>query len=187
MPQHLLDAFARHMVLAGETANTCASDITHGLRAFLAAVKGKRTVFFCGNGGSAASSQHFAAELVGRYVKERGPLPAVALTTDTSALTAIGNDYGFEYIFSRQLEALGKKGDLLIALSTSGASENVLNVLKAARRKKIKTIVLTGAKGARLRKAADTCIVVPSGETARIQEMHDLILHTWCEALDAEY
>lgn len=181
------DAFDRHVALAEKTEQHCRRDIKAGERLFVGATTGGRTVFFCGNGGSAASSQHFAAELVGRYVKERGPLPSLALTTDTSALTAIGNDYGFERIFSRQIEALGEKGDLLIALTTSGASPNVLHALKAARRKKMKTVALTGASGTGLRKAADVCIAVPSKETARIQEMHDLILHSWCEALDAEY
>lgn len=181
------NAAARHTALLSEAEAQCGADIERGCRLFVGAAKNGRMVFFCGNGGSAASSQHFAAELLGRYVKERGPLPGVSLTTDTSAITAIGNDYGFEQIFSRQLEALGKKGDLLVALSTSGASKNVLNALKAARARKMKTILLAGAKGAKRRRVADVCIAVPSKETARIQEMHDLILHAWCEKLDEQF
>lgn len=142
-------------------------------------------IFICGNGGSAADAQHFAAELTGRFERERRALPAVALTTDTSAITAIGNDYGFEFIFSRQLEALARPGDLLIGISTSGNSGNVLKAVSYAKANQIKTIGLLGRDGGQLAKAVDVAVVVPSERTARIQEMHILIVHIWCEMLDA--
>ena len=150
-----------------------------------ATLKSGHTVFACGNGGSAADSQHFAAELVARYKKNRKALRALALTTDSSALTAIGNDYGFEHIFTRQLEALGTRGDVLVAFTTSGSSRNVLQAIKQAKKQKMRVIVLTGAKGAGLKNIADVCIVVPSTETARVQEVHQLVYHAWCEYIDA--
>jgi len=141
--------------------------------------------FICGNGGSAADAQHFAAELTGRFERERRAWPSVALTTDTSALTAIGNDYGFDHVFSRQLEALGRPGDLLIAISTSGNSRNVLQAVAHAKGNGIATIGLLGRDGGQLARAVDHALVIPSQRTARIQEMHILILHIWCEMLDA--
>lgn len=141
--------------------------------------------FICGNGGSSADAQHFAAELTGRFERERRGWPAVALTTDTSALTAIGNDYGFDYVFSRQLEALGRKGDLLIAISTSGNSPNVRQAVAYAKANGISTIALLGRDGGQLAREVDHALIVPSQRTARIQEMHILILHIWCEMLDA--
>ena len=141
--------------------------------------------FICGNGGSAADAQHFAAELTGRFERERRAWPAVALTTDTSALTAIGNDYGFDHVFSRQLEALGRPGDLLIAISTSGNSRNVLQAVAHAKANGIATIGLLGRDGGQLAREVDHALVIPSERTARIQEMHILILHIWCEMLDA--
>lgn len=148
-------------------------------------IQNSSKIFICGNGGSAADAQHFAAELTGRFERERRALPAVALTTDTSAITAIGNDYGFEFIFSRQLEALARPGDLLIGISTSGNSGNVLKAVSYAKANQIKTIGLLGRDGGQLAKAVDVAVVVPSERTARIQEMHILIVHIWCEMLDA--
>ncbi len=142
-------------------------------------------VFACGNGGSAADAQHFAAELTGRFETERKGLPGMALTTDTSALTAIGNDYGFEQIFARQLQALAAPGDLLLALSTSGHSPNVLTAVDYARGHDIATIGLLGRDGGALAAAVDLALIVPSPRTARIQEMHILILHLLCETIDA--
>lgn len=130
----------------------------------------------CGNGGSAADAQHFAAEFVGKFREKRAPLPAIALTTDTSALTAIGNDFSFSEIFSRQVEAIGVKGDVLMGISTSGESANVLRAVTSARAKGMKTIGLSGAKGA-LQHAVDIAIVVPSESTPRIQEVHEFIGH----------
>lgn len=144
-------------------------------------------VLLCGNGGSAADAQHIAAELVGRFVIERKGLPAIALTTDTSALTAIGNDYGYDVVFSRQVEALGRPGDVLIAITTSGRSKNVVAAAAAARAQGMKVVALTGAAGRDFVAACDAGVAVPAGETARIQECHIAIGHVWCELVDAEH
>ena len=143
-------------------------------------------VLICGNGGSAADAQHIAAELVGRYERQRRAWPAIALTTDTSALTAISNDYGYEEVFARQVEALAIADDLLLALSTSGTSANVLKAVKKAREIGCKTIALTGAGGERLASLCDLAVVVPAARTARVQECHITIGHLWCELIDAE-
>ena len=141
-------------------------------------------ILVCGNGGSAADAQHFAAELSGRYLKERRALAGLALTTDSSALTAIGNDYGFDRVFSRQVEALGRPGDLLVGISTSGNSPNVLLAVEAAKGLGMRTLGLLGRDGGKLRDAVDEALVVPSAVTARIQEVHQIVYHFWCEALD---
>ncbi len=142
-------------------------------------------VLVCGNGGSAADAQHIAAEFVGRYEIERIALPSIALTTDTSALTALANDYSFERIFARQVEALGRPGDCLIAISTSGNSPNVIAAAMTARSIGATVIGLTGANGKKLASLTDACIMVPSERTARIQEGHITIAHIWCEMVDA--
>ncbi|HUN74969.1 MAG TPA: SIS domain-containing protein [Steroidobacteraceae bacterium] len=141
-------------------------------------------VMLCGNGGSAADSQHIAAELIGRFVKDRKSLPAIALTTDTSALTAIANDYGFEDIFARQVTGLGQPGDCLVAISTSGNSRNVIRAAEAARAGGIHTIGLLGRDGGELLKLCDVPIVVPSRTTARIQEAHIFIGHALCALIE---
>jgi len=141
-------------------------------------------ILFCGNGGSAADSQHLAAELTGRYLKNRPALAAVALTVDSSALTAIGNDFGFETIFSRQVQALGRPGDALLALSTSGNSPNVVAAVQAARALGMITVGLTGAGGGALGDLCDLCIRVPSRDTPRIQEMHIAVGHMICELIE---
>ncbi len=141
-------------------------------------------IIFCGNGGSAADSQHLAAELTGRYQKNRAAMPGIALTTDTSALTAIANDFGFESVFSRQVEALGKPGDLLIAISTSGNSENIIRAVKMALDKDMKVVGMTGKNKGRLDELANLVLHVPSSKTARIQEMHILAGHIWCEMVE---
>jgi len=143
-------------------------------------------VLLCGNGGSAADAQHIAAELVGRYERQRRAWPAIALTTDTSALTAISNDYGYEEVFARQVEALATANDVLLALSTSGTSANVLKAVQKARDIGCKTIALTGAAGEPLASACDLAVVVPAERTARVQECHITIGHLWCELIDAE-
>lgn len=145
-----------------------------------------RSVLLFGNGGSAADAQHIAAEFVGRYVEDRPALPAVALTTDSSALTAIGNDYGFEQVFARQVRALGRPGDLAIGISTSGTSANVNAGLAAARELGLRTIGLAGRGGGELARIAEVCIVVPSRVTARIQEAHIAVGHILCELVDRE-
>jgi D-sedoheptulose 7-phosphate isomerase len=141
-------------------------------------------ILLCGNGGSAADAQHIAAELTGRYKTERKALPGIALTTDTSALTAIGNDYGYERVFDRQLEALANEGDLLIGISTSGNSKNVNNALRLAKERGCRTIGLSGRDGGEMNDLCDVNIIVPSDDTPRIQEMHILIGHIMCQAID---
>lgn len=143
-------------------------------------------ILLCGNGGSAADAQHIAAEFVGRYEKERRALPAIALTTDTSALTALANDYHFDRIFARQVEALGSSGDCLIAISTSGNSPNVIAAIMAARSAGCKIIGLTGSGGKKLASLCDAVVMVPSDRTARIQEAHIAVAHYWCEVLDKQ-
>ncbi len=144
-------------------------------------------VLLCGNGGSAADAQHIAAEFVGRYETERKALAAIALTTDTSALTALANDYTYERVFSRQIEALARQGDLLIAISTSGNSPNVNSAVMTARQIGCRTIGLTGANGKKMASICDESILVPAIRTARIQESHILIAHIWCEIIDAKF
>ncbi|MFO8047758.1 MAG: SIS domain-containing protein [Desulfosudaceae bacterium] len=144
----------------------------------------KGRIFICGNGGSAADAQHFAAELVGRFERERRALPALALTTDTSILTAVANDYGYESVFVRQLAGLAAGGDALIGLSTSGNSENVLRALRLAAETGLTRVVLTGGDGGCLKDEADYAIVVPSANTARVQEAHILILHYWAQVIE---
>lgn len=156
-----------------------------GLRVRTALEKGRK-ILICGNGGSAADSQHMAAEFVGRFVKERQSLPALSLTVDTSLLTAVGNDYGFDCVFSRQVEGLGQEGDVLIAISTSGNSANVVKAVKTAKEKGIYVIALTGENGGILAKESDLCLAVPSQVTARIQEMHIMIIHMICEIAEAD-
>ena len=156
-----------------------------GLRVRTALEKGRK-ILICGNGGSAADSQHMAAEFVGRFVKERQSLPALALTVDTSLLTAVGNDYGFDCVFSRQVEGLGQEGDVLIAIYTSGNSANVVMAVKTAKEKGIYVIALTGENGGILAKESDLCLAVPSQVTARIQEMHIMIIHMICEIAEAD-
>ena len=141
-------------------------------------------ILLCGNGGSAADCQHAAAELMVRYRITGHPLAALALTTDTSILTAHSNDFGYDTVFARQVQGLGTAGDVLVAISTSGNSRNILEAVEAARRKKISTIGLTGATGNNLARAVDIGVVVPSTITARIQEAHMLILHWWCQLME---
>ncbi|WP_039888510.1 D-sedoheptulose 7-phosphate isomerase [Campylobacter rectus] len=160
------------------------ADIKKACETAVATLKAGGKILLCGNGGSAADAQHIAAELTGRYKTERGALAGIALTTDTSALTAIGNDYGYEFVFSRQLEALGREGDLLIAISTSGNSGNVVKALELARKIGIKTIGLSGRTGGSMNELCELNLVVPSNDTPRIQEMHIMIGHIICQAID---
>lgn len=150
------------------------------------ALNNGKKVILCGNGGSAADAQHIAAEFVGRYETERRAFPSIALTTDTSALTALANDYGYERIFARQVEALAVEGDLLIAISTSGNSPNVLAAIAAAKDVGCRTIGMTGGTGGKMKDICDATIIVPSERTARIQEAHITIGHMWCEYVDAQ-
>ncbi len=148
--------------------------------------KNGRKILIAGNGGSAADAQHFAAELVGRYGFDRPSLPSIALTTDSSNLTAIGNDYGYEYVFSRQLEGLAQEGDLFIGISTSGNSQNVINAFASAKERGVTTVALVGRDGGKMAAMADYAIVVPSNATPRIQESHLLIEHMICDIIEKE-
>ena len=151
------------------------------------AIKNGNKVIFCGNGGSAADSQHLAAELIGKFYFNRRSLPAVSLTVNTSIITAIGNDFGFDKVFARQLEGIGKAGDVLIGLSTSGNSENLVEAFRLAKELGISTIAFTGESGGILRDLADILINVPSGDTPRIQEAHIMVGHIICELVEKEF
>jgi D-sedoheptulose 7-phosphate isomerase len=150
----------------------------------VAALNSGGKLLFAGNGGSAAEAQHFSAEMVGRFLKERRPLPAIALNTDTSALTAIGNDYGYEQVFARQVEALGNKGDVLIVMSTSGRSKNIVQAMTAARDKGVSTIALTGIHPRDMGELADVVLKVPSSHTPQIQEGHLVLGHLLCALVE---
>jgi D-sedoheptulose 7-phosphate isomerase len=160
--------------------NISIEEIANAVDVIVNAYKQNKKLLICGNGGSAADAQHFAAELVGRFKMERKALNAIALTTDTSALTAIGNDYGFDEIFCRQVEGLVDQNDVVIGISTSGNSPNVLKAMDMAKEKGAITIGLTGKNGGKLRQKVDICIIVPSGNTPRIQEAHITIIHIIC-------
>jgi len=154
--------------------------------AFAKAMKQGKTIFWCGNGGSAAESSHLAVELIGRFKNNRRPLPSVSLNSDTSAVTCIANDFGYDEIFARQLEGLAKQGDVLVVLSTSGKSENILRALRKAKELEVTTIALLGKGGGEAVSLADYSVVINSNETARIQEIHLLIGHTFCEFAEME-
>lgn len=145
--------------------------------------QGGKIIFF-GNGGSAADAQHLAAELVGRYLRERRALAGIALTANSSCVTAIGNDYSFDEVFSRQIEALGNKGDVAIGISTSGNSRNVVRALEAAKARGLSTVGITGSGGGQLQDAAEYCLCVPSAETPRVQEAHIVLGHILCELIE---
>jgi len=150
------------------------------------ALKSGGKLMFVGNGGSAAEAQHFSAEMVGRFLQERQPLPSIALTTDTSAVTAIGNDYGYEHVFSRQVQALGRKGDVLIAMSTSGRSKNIVMAMQAARSAGISTIGLTGIHPRDMGELTDVSLKVPSSHTPQIQEGHLVLGHLLCGMVEKQ-
>ena len=154
--------------------------------AMIAALRGGGRILACGNGGSAADAQHFAAELVGRFERERAPLAAIALTTDTSIVTAVANDYDFSRVFSRQVEALGRPGDVILGISTSGGSANVVSAFEAAKAGGLKTVALTGRDGGAVGAAADIHVNVPDASTARVQEVHRTMLHAMCALVERE-
>lgn len=174
--------------LKREAAAVLAAPIATAVERITAALAGDRKILVCGNGGSAADSQHLAAELVGRYERERPELAAIALTTDTSILTAVANDYAFEQVFARQVRALGREGDVLVAISTSGNSPNVVAAVEVARERDLVVVALTGRGGGRIASMLgenDVHLCVPHDRTARIQEVHLLILHCLCDGIDA--
>ncbi|HEX5710164.1 MAG TPA: D-sedoheptulose 7-phosphate isomerase [Sulfuricurvum sp.] len=176
-------AATKQAILENETLLNLLVDVA---RACVDVYKNGKKILIAGNGGSAADAQHFAAELVGRYGFDRPSLPSIALTTDTSALTAIGNDYGYEYIFSRQLEGLGVEGDLFIGISTSGNSQNVINAFSAAKERGITTVALVGRDGGKMGEMADYAVIIPSNATPRIQESHLLVEHIICDIIEKE-
>ncbi|BBE10441.1 MAG: phosphoheptose isomerase (EC 5.3.1.-) [Glomeribacter sp. 1016415] len=182
--QHFRDSASTKLAALEELATPIAAAVD---TVFAALANGGK-VLICGNGGSAADAQHFAAELVGRFEQERPALPAIALTTDSSILTAIGNDYSFAKIFARQVSGLGRPGDILIAISTSGNSENILTAIESAHEQDMLVIALTGKGGGRIKEVlfdTDLHLCAPSERTARIQEVHSLAIHCLCDGIDA--
>lgn len=170
-----------------EFKENCIPTLENIAKECLSALKSGHKILLCGNGGSASDSQHIAAEFVGRFVKERRGLPAIALTTDTSILTAIGNDYGYADVFRRQIEALGRGGDILIGISTSGNSENVVRAFEEAKKQNMKVFAFTGGRESRMSRLADETLYVEAPETARIQECHIMAGHLICDYIDEKY
>jgi D-sedoheptulose 7-phosphate isomerase len=184
---HLRTHFEEGIELRRRMADTMPREIARAGSALAEALQSGRKALACGNGGSAADSQHFAAEIVGRFERERPGMPAIALTVDTSAITAIANDYDFDRVFSRQVEALGQAGDVLLAISTSGNSKNVMEAVKAAQSKGMVVIALTGRDGgamARMLSPRDFHLNVAHPRTMRVQEIHLLVVHCLCEVVD---
>ncbi len=180
----VLRSLEQHLEVFHKTLSTLSGPITGCYDLLRETFERGNKVLICGNGGSAADAQHLAAEFVGRYEIERRALPAVALTTDTSALTAIANDYDFDKVFARQVDALAVPGDCLIAISTSGNSPNVIAAVMAARKRGCKVIGMTGAAGKKLASLSDAAILAPSERTARVQEVHITVAHIWCEMIE---
>jgi D-sedoheptulose 7-phosphate isomerase len=185
--QRILAHFQESAELKMKSANLLAQPISQAIELMFNALSNGNKILACGNGGSAGDSQHFAAELVGRFERERFPLPAIALTTDTSIITAVGNDYSFNEIFSKQVQAFGQAGDILLAISTSGNSGNVLAAVEAALEREMRVVALTGKDGGKMAQMltdADVHINVPHSRTARIQEVHLVAIHSICDGLD---
>ena len=185
--QRILAHFQESAELKLKSAPLLAQPIAEAIELMFNALSNGNKILTCGNGGSAGDAQHFAAELVGRFERERFPLPAISLTTDTSIITAVGNDYSFREIFSKQVQAFGQAGDILLAISTSGNSGNVLAAAEAALEREMRIVALTGKDGGQLGKMlteADVHINVPHSRTARIQEVHLVAIHSMCDGLD---
>jgi D-sedoheptulose 7-phosphate isomerase len=180
----LAQSLEEHLATIKALLESTVADIDAAGNIIWEALKAGNKILLCGNGGSAADAQHIAAELVGRYEQQRRAFPAISLTTDTSALTAVSNDYGFEGVFARQVEALAVAGDVLIAISTSGKSPNIVKAADQATALGCKTIALTGCSGEPLSAHCDLAVVVPSNRTSRVQEAHITIGHLWCEMID---
>ena len=187
MLKNIQDTLDNHIALASILRKKMCDDIAAAAEKLVDCIRSGHKLLLCGNGGSAADAQHVAAEFTGRFLIERKPLPAIALTTDTSALTAIANDYGFDSIFERQIRALAAPGDVLLAISTSGNSGNVISAMKAMREIGGESIALTGRDGGKMKGVADLNLIVPSNETPRIQEMHVVIEHILCDAVDRSF
>ena len=184
--QRIKDSLHSSADLKRTVADTLSGDILEAAIRIKVCLKKGGKLILMGNGGSAGDSQHIAAELIGRFKKERKAIPAIALTVDTSSLTALGNDYGFETIFERQLEALAQKNDAVVGISTSGNSENVVRALKKANALGAETIGLLGNNGGKIKEIANLSIVIPSNDTARIQEVHITIGHIICELIEED-
>jgi D-sedoheptulose 7-phosphate isomerase len=188
LEQRIQDQFADSIATKQQAVQAMTSVIAAAVEAMAASLKAGGKVMACGNGGSAADSQHFAAELLNRFERERAPLAAIALTTDTSTLTSIANDYHYDQVFAKQVQGLGRKGDVLLAISTSGNSPNVLTAMTAAHERGVRIIALTGKGGGKMAAALaadDIHLCVPASRTARIQEVHLLTLHCLCDGIDA--
>jgi D-sedoheptulose 7-phosphate isomerase len=183
----VIEELSAHQNVLQKVIDTLTADMETACEMMITAIKNGNKVLLAGNGGSAADAQHIAAELSGRFVKDRKALPGIALTTDTSAITSIANDYGYDYVFSRQVEALARPGDLFIGISTSGNSQGILNALTAAKSMGCKTLGLSGRDGGKMNGLCDLNIIIPSAVTARIQEMHILIGHILCKAVDDQF
>ena len=181
------EEFSSHLETINNVIGSMENDIEEASKIIVDALKNGNKILLCGNGGSAADAQHIAAELTGRYKTERRGLPGIALTTDTSALTAIGNDYGYDRVFDRQVESLANSGDVIIGISTSGNSKNVVSALKLGQELGCKTVGLTGRDGGAMNDVCDINMVVPSNNTPRIQEMHILFGHTICQIIDNNF
>ena len=187
LTQRIAEHFAESIQAKQQAAQVLAQPTAQAAELLFNALANDGKFLICGNGGSAADAQHFAAEMTGRFEKERMELAAIALTTDPSALTAIGNDYGFDHVFSKQVRALGRTGDVLVGISTSGNSGNVIEAIKAAHENGMHVIALTGRDGgkiAHLLKEGDVLLNVPYPRTARIQEVHILLIHAMCDCID---
>ena len=185
--QRVAEHFAESIQAKQQAAQVLAQPTAQAAELLFNTLANDGKFLICGNGGSAADAQHFAAEMTGRFEKERMELAAIALTTDTSALTAIGNDYGFDHIFSKQVRALGRTGDVLVGISTSGNSGNVIEAIKAAHQNGMHVIALTGRDGgkiAQMLQEGDVLLNVPYPRTARIQEVHILLIHAMCDCID---
>ena len=186
--QRVLQHFQESIAAKQQCAEQLAEPTARAAALLLDSLMADGKILVCGNGGSAADAQHFAAELTGRFEKERMELAAIALTTDTSALTAIGNDYGFDHVFSKQVRALGRAGDVLVGISTSGNSANVIEAIKAAHERDMHVIAMTGRDGGKIAamlKDTDVLLNVPYPRTARIQENHILLIHAMCDCIDS--
>ena len=184
MKNTIQNEFQTHLETIKKVMETMEEPLEKAASLAVETLKNGNKILFFGNGGSAADAQHLAAELSGRYKTERRGLPGIALTTDTSALTAIGNDYGYDRVFDRQVEAIAQKGDLLFGISTSGNSKNVINAFKVGQEIGCKILGMSGRDGGEMNKYCDINLVVPSNDTPRIQEMHILFGHTICQIID---
>ncbi len=180
------ERFLQSARLKEEMARTCGEMVVQIARLMVQALNSGGKILLCGNGGSAADCQHFAGEMVGRFKLQRRGLPTVALSTDTSVLTSLANDYHFDIVFSRQIEALGRQGDILVAFSTSGNSPNVLQAVKTAKELGIITVGFTGKSGGKLKDMVDVCLTVPADETSLIQEGHETAFHIVCQLIEKE-